>query len=67
MDGNFIEDEQRKVYVALSALVASLVQSTPLKECLVNMPQIRSEVADIEPRKYRPGQQLAVGPLDLNF
>lgn len=68
MENFEVSSEQRKVHVALSSFVASMVRSTALNEAVVNLPVTVPDDAVNEPRKYRPGPESApVAPLDLSM
>lgn len=60
--------EQKQVYIALSSFVSSMVHSTPIKNMVVNLPEMPKSDTPEEPRKYRPGADRApVAPLDLSL
>lgn len=60
-----LNSEQKQVYVALSAFVSSMINSTEIRKSVANLPEVPSEDALNERRKYRPGPNSPVAPLDL--
>lgn len=63
-----ISGDQKKVHIALSSFVSSMIRSTSINDAVQNLPVVVADDAVVEPRKYRPGPESApIAPLDLSM